>query len=341
MVHYEWSLYFIKKSYIINVGVINIVCLMQPIKYYINHPKEAKLSLLSKLGQCLPDSVYLKILFHIMMGRSLNLKDPQTFSEKLQWLKLYNRKPEYTKMVDKYAVKDYVASIIGQEYIIPTIGLWDSPEDIDWDSLPEKFVLKTTHGGGSTGVVICRDKSQFDRSAAKKKLADSLKGDIYSSYKEWPYKNVPKRILAEQYIDPIPGLSDLPDYKFFCFNGEVKALFVATDRQNPNEEVKFDFFDVDFNHLPFRQGHDNARITPQKPLNFELMKKAAAQLSKGIPQVRIDFYEIGDKVLFGEMTFFHFSGLMSFSPEEWDKRFGEMLTLPGKKNGGGDNQAVR
>lgn len=291
------------------------------------------LLMLNKIGNLLPDKAFLKLKFRLRMGKKLNLKDPQTFSEKLQWLKLYDRRPEYTVMVDKVRAKEYVASKLGEEYIIPTLGVWDDPDKIDFDALPDRFVLKCNHNSG-VGMYICKDKSKMDVEKVKANLRKGLKENYFILNREWPYKDVPRRILAEKFIDPVPGLNDLPDYKFFCFDGEVKGLFIATDRQNPNEEVKFDFFDADFNHLPFRQGHENANNTPQKPRNFELMKQAAAKLSKGIPQVRIDFYEVGDKVLFGELTFFHFSGMMPFRPEEWDKRFGDMLTLPGEKWGG-------
>lgn len=283
-------------------------------------------SLLRKL----PDKWYLSLKYYKEFGRFPNWKDPQTFSEKLQWLKLYDRKPEYTMMVDKYAVKKYVADIIGEKYVIPTLGLWDRPEDIEWDKLPNQFVLKTTHGGGNEGVAICYNKSTFDRQKAISLLNKDLRTDLYVVWREWPYKNVPKRIVAEKYIEPNPETNDLSDYKFFCFDGKVKGLFVATERQNPNEEVKFDFFDADYNHLPFRQGHDHAKVTPPKPKNFELMKQLAEKLSKGIPHVRVDLYDLGDKVLFGELTFYHFSGLVKFEPEEWDYKIGEWLKLPVK-----------
>lgn len=284
------------------------------------------------------DKAYLRLMFWVRMGKRLNLKNPQTFSEKLQWLKLYDRRPEYTIMVDKVKAKEYVASKLGEEYIIPTLGVWENPDEINFDALPDRFVLKCNHNSG-LGMYICRDKSKMDVEKVKEGLRKGLAQDYFIGNREWPYKNVPRRILAEQYIDPEPGMFDLPDYKFFCFDGEVKALFVATDRQNPNEDVKFDFFDADFNHLPFRQGHENAAIMPKKPRNFEMMKKVAAQLSKGIPHVRIDFYEVGDRVLFGELTFFHFSGFMPFRPEKWDKWFGDFLKLPGEKMCA-DNQTI-
>lgn len=282
------------------------------------------------MARLLPDKAYLSLKYYRNFGKWPNWKNPQTYSEKLQWLKLYDRKPEYTIMVDKYAVKKYVADIIGEEYVIPTFGVWDRPEDIEWDKLPSRFVLKTTHGGGNEGVVICRNKNTFDRAKAIRLLNESLKTDLYVVWREWPYKNVPKRVIAEEYIEPRPDIADLSDYKFFCFDGVVKGLFVATERQNPDEEVKFDFFDADYHHLPFRQGHDHARECPPKPENFELMKMAAENLSKGKPHVRVDMYDLGDKILFGELTFFHFSGMVPFEPEEWDKWFGDMLTLPTK-----------
>lgn len=302
---------------------------MLSIKEYVKHPALLGEGMLVHFGQWLPDSTYLKLMFRLKMGSRLNLKNPRTFSEKLQWLKLYNRRSQYTTMVDKYAVKEYVAGIIGEEYIIPTIGVWDKPEDIDWETLPNQFVLKTTHGGGSTGVVICKDKDSFDKQKAIDKLNESLKMDIYHLFREWPYKNVPKRIIAEKFITPSPNEDDLPDYKFFCFDGKVKMLYVATERQKKGEVAKFDFFDDNFNHLPLQQtGHPNAEITPIKPQNFDLMKSLAERLSQGIPHVRVDFYDCDDRIYWGEMTFFSMSGLASYEPEEWDYKFGDLIKLP-------------
>lgn len=303
------------------------------IKYYIQRTPNFFLYYLIrfwiKCGSILNDKIYLKVLFRLKMGYWMDFNNPQTFNEKLQWLKLYNRRPEYTIMVDKYAVKTYVAERIGEGYIIPTLGVWDKVEDINWEQLPNQFVLKCTHDSG--GIVICHDKSTLNKEESVKRLKRGLKRDYYKIWREWPYKNVPKRIIAEKYIEFAPNTKDLPDYKFFCFDGEVKAMFVATERQNPNEEVKFDFFDSDYQPLPFRQGHDHAKTMPPKPRYFEVMKEAAAKLSKGIPHVRVDFYEINDGILFGEMTLFHFSGLVPFEPLEWDKYFGDMLVLPNKK----------
>lgn len=274
----------------------------------------------------LSDELYIRLKWMMNMDYQLHLKNPQTYNEKLQWLKLHDHRSEYVTMVDKYAVKDYVARIIGSEYIIPTIGVWDKPEEIDWNALPNQFVLKCTHDSG--GVVICKDKSDFDKEKAISKLNKGMKTNYYLNGREWQYKKVPRQIIAEKFIEAAPNTSDLPDYKFFCFNGEVKALYVATERQNPDEEVKFDFFDADFNHLPIRQGHDNAKNLPQKPRNFELMKNLAKKLSKGYPHLRVDLYEIGDRVLFGELTLNHLDGWVPFEPRLWDKKLGEWLILP-------------
>lgn len=303
---------------------------MQTITYYYRNPSRLCDSIIRSLCQWLPDSTYIKLRYRFHMGKKLNLKAPVTFQEKLQWLKLHDHNSLYTTMVDKILVKDYVASKIGREYVIPLLGVWDSPENIDWDSLPDRFVLKTNHSGGNSGVVICSDKCHFDRELAIKKLKNSLCHDVYRNFREWPYKNVNKKVFAEEYVESLPGVKDLPDYKFFCFNGKVKALFVATDRQTPGIEMKFDFYDENYNHLPFRQGHPNSVIPPTKPQSFEEMKHLAEQLSSGIPHVRVDFYEVNGKPMFGELTFYHFAGMVPFEPEEWDYKFGEWLTISDK-----------
>ncbi len=275
----------------------------------------------------LPDEAYISWHYRVSFGKKLNLKNPKTYNEKLQWLKLYDRNPIYTTLVDKYAVKRYVASIIGEEYIIPTLGVWDKFDDIDFNKLPNQFVFKCTHDSG--GLVICKDKKHFDKNKAKEKINKSLKTNYYLCGREWPYKNVKPRIIAEQYMEDTET-EELRDYKFFCFDGKVKALYIATDRQKPNEDTKFDFFDENFNHLPFEQAHPNAKVPPKKPINFEKMKELASVLSAGIPHVRVDFYEVNGKVYFGEMTFYHVGGFMPFEPEEWDYKLGEWLTLPTK-----------
>ena len=284
-----------------------------------------KKKLLYLIAPLIPDEPYLKILFLWENGYKLNLVNPKTFNEKLQWLKLNDKNPTYTKMVDKYEAKDFVAGIIGDSYIIPTLAIYNNIDEIDFDALPNQFVLKCTHDSG--GIVICKDKPHLNVKEAKDLLSRGLKKNYYLQNREWPYKNVKPRLIAEQYMEDETG--ELRDFKFFCFDGEVKALFIASDRTK-DVETKFDFFDENFNHLPFTNGHPNADVPPTKPVCFEEMKKLAAKLSKGIPHVRVDFYEIRGKVYFGEMTFFHWSGMRPFSPYEWDLTFGDWIKLPNK-----------
>ena len=292
--------------------------------YLLGHPRSLADSLMFKFPRLVSDKAYIECVWRSRMKYPLNLKNPRTFNEKIQWLKLYDRRPIYTTMVDKYAVKKYVADIIGEEYIIPTLGVWDRPEDIEWDKLPNQFVLKCTHDSG--GLVICRDKSKLDIEAAKAKLSKSLKFDYFLGGREWPYKNVPRRIIAEEFMED-EKTGELRDYKFFCFNGIVRALFIATDRQ-VREEPYFDFFDAEYNHLDMRHGHPNAPVPPQKPQNFELMKQLAEKLSAGYPELRVDFYEVNGKVYFGELTLFHHNGTVNFEPQEWDYKFGEWFKIP-------------
>lgn len=303
---------------------------MNPIKkiaFWAKNPKRFYNGLLLACSWFLPDKFYLSCLIKVTCGYWPNWKNPQTYNEKLNWLKLYDRRPDYTIMVDKYAVKNYVSGIIGSEYVIPTIGVWERPEEIEWDVLPNKFVLKTTHGGGNEGVVICKDKKTFDREKAIVKLNKSLRQDIYRKLREWPYKNVPRRIIAEKFIEGENG--DLPDYKFFAFDGEVKALFIGTERGSGN--VKFDFYDADFIHLDLVQSHPMSGRVISKPDCFEKMKEIASELSKGMPQVRVDLYNVSGKIYFGELTLFHHGGVTPFHPREWDYTFGDWISLPAKR----------
>ena len=267
-------------------------------------------------------------MFRLKMGYKLNLKNPQTFNEKLQWLKLYNRKPEYTRMVDKSEAKTVAENILGKGYVIPTLGVWDKFEDIDFNSLPDSFVLKTTNGGGGGGIIICRDKSKLNLASAAEQLKSSLKASIYRNLKEWPYKNVKPRILAEKFMVDESG--ELRDYKFYCFNGEPKVFLVASERFS-RHRTYFDYFDMEGNHLPLTQGGMNNPVTPALPSTFEEMKQVAKKLSHGLPHVRIDLYNVDGIVYFGEFTFFDSSGFERFTPEEWDNIFGGWLQLPTKK----------
>lgn len=273
-----------------------------------------------------PAEKILSELYRICVGRELNLKDPKTYTEKLQWLKLYDHRPEYTVMVDKYLAKQFVAERIGGQYVIPMLGAWDQAEDIDFDVLPNQFVLKTTHDSG--GVVVCKEKKALDTSLVRKKLNWHMKRKYYDCNREWPYKHVKPRIIAEAYMEDT-SLGELRDYKFFTFGGEPKVCYIAQGRGRRGETVA-DFFDMDFHHLPFTIDHDMAPIPPEKPICFEEMKRLAAELSRGTPQLRVDFYEVDGKVYFGEMTFFHCSGLEPFHPESWDRTFGDWVILPEK-----------
>lgn len=288
--------------------------------------KKARFAFMTTLGlyNNMPDEKFVRKLYEVYLGKELNLENPQTFNEKLQWLKLYDRNPQYTKMVDKYEVKKYVADKIGEEYIIPTLGVWDKFEDIDFDALPEQFVLKCTHDSG--GIVICKDKNNLDLNAAKRKIDKSLKTKFFYIGREWPYKDVKPRIIAEKYMED-KETEELRDYKFFCFDGEAKVMFTATERQNKSTETKFDFFDMNYEHLPFTNGHPNADVIPQKPEMFDKMRELAEALSAGMRQIRVDFYEVNGQIYFGELTFFHWGGLVPFVPEEWDYKMGEMINL--------------
>ena len=284
--------------------------------------------IVKKLVGIIPTKPWISFSFKLYTGERMDWKNPKTFNQKLQWLKLYNRRPEYTTMVDKYEVKKYVADRIGEEYIIPTLGVWDRFEDIDFDTLPEQFVLKCTHDSG--GLIIVRDKSKLDKKAARKMFRMALGRNHYSVNREWPYKNVRPRIIAEQYMED-EKTAELRDYKFFSFDGETKAMFIASDRASETEETKFDFFDMDYNHLPFTNGHPNAKVLPEKPEKFDEMHALADKLSVGIPHARIDFYEVNGRVYFGEITFFHWSGMKPFDPPEWDRIFGDWIELPKKQ----------
>lgn len=275
------------------------------------------------LSKMIPDKAYLKLKFRASMDRKLNLKNPKTYNEKLQWLKLYDRKPEYTKIVDKYDVKAYVAEKIGPEYIIPTLGVWDRVEDIDFDALPDQFVLKCTHDSG--GLVICKDKSKLDVEKAKRKLDKALHREFYYLGREWPYKAVKPRILAETYMEDAKT-KELSDYKFFCFHGEAKAVRVDTERGTG--DVKMDFFDKDRNHMPFYRNHRNADVMPELPENYPEMLALAEKLSEGFYHMRVDLYSVNGKIYFGEMTFFSANGMAPFYPDEWDIIFGEWIKLP-------------
>lgn len=275
------------------------------------------------------DERYLKLLYWARMGKKLNLTNPTTFNEKLQWLKLHDRKPIYSKMVDKYEAKKYVANIIGEEYIIPTLGVWEHFKDIDFDILPNQFVLKCTHDSG--GLVICKDKSKLDIEKARAKIEKSLATNYYLRAREWPYKDVKPRIIAEEYLTASKNTS-LNDYKFFCFGGIVKCFKVDFDRFISHHA---NYFDQDTNILDFGEvicPPDFNRII-RMPDNLNEMMKLAEQLSQGSIFLRADFYDANGRVYFGELTFFPASGLGRFTDENWDLKMGSWIQLPDSSGG--------
>ena len=278
----------------------------------------------NKIAKWLPDGAFLRMKYRMVFGRPLLVDGPLTFTEKIQWQKLRDRNPLYHTLVDKAAVKSYVAERIGAEHVVPTLGVWERPDQIDWEALPAQFVLKCTHDSGST--IVCTDKASFDREAACAKLAAALACDYWKRDREWAYKDVPRRIIAEEYLG-----AGLADYKIFCFGGKPEFLFVATDRDNPDTETKFDFFDTSWQHLDIRNGHPNAATPPAKPAHFEQMLALAEALADKFPQVRIDFYETPDgRVLFGEYTFYHWSGFVPFDPDRADAMLGKYFKIPYK-----------
>ena len=270
----------------------------------------------------LSDDIYLKHMFKSKLGYELNLTDPKSFNEKLQWLKIYDRNPLYTKLVDKYEVKEYVASAIGIEYIIPTLGVWNRFDDINFDSLPNQFVLKCTHDSG--GLIIVKDKSLLNIDKAKKKMERALNNNYYYYGREWPYKNVMPRIIAEQYLHNED--EELVDYKFNCFDGKVKCSIVCTDRNTPNG-VHMNFFDREWNALPYTQHYPKKETVIAKPKCYDEMIYLAEKLTRNFTFARVDFYEIDGSVKFGEITFYPTSGFDEFTPIEWDYKLGNWLNL--------------
>lgn len=287
--------------------------------------------LATPIGKRLPDNIYLKLMYKVMTGQKLDLNNPKTFNEKLQWLKLYDRNPLYTTLVDKFAVREYIKDKIGEEYLIPLLGgPWKSVDEIPFDTLPNQFVLKTTHDSG--GVVICKNKAEFNIQAAKEKLNKSLKHNFYYGGREWPYKNVPPQIIAEKYMVDESG-EELKDYKLMCFNSKVKASFVCSDRFS-KDGLKVTFYDSDWKRLPFERHYPASKVDIDKPKSYEEMVHIAEKLSENMKFVRMDFYEINGKVYFGEFTFYPGSGFEEFNPPEWDEKLGEWIKLSENSGGG-------
>lgn len=270
----------------------------------------------------LSDKLYLKIIFKLRLGYSLDLKNPQTFNEKLQWLKLYDRNPKYIQMVDKYEVRKYISENIGEEYLIPLIGVYNRFEEINFEELPNQFVIKCTHDSG--GVVICKNKSKFDIRKAKEKIKKSMKKNFYYSGREWPYKNIKPKIIIEQYMEDKKA-KELIDFKIMCFNGIPKFSFTCSERYN--DGLKVTFYNLSWEKMSFERHYPSSTKNIEKPKNYELMLELSKKLSKNIPFVRVDWYEINGKLYFGELTFYPGSGLEEFKPFSWDKKLGNLLSL--------------
>lgn len=274
------------------------------------------------LHRIVPDKLHLKVLFREKLGYKLNLKDPKTFNEKLNWLKLYNRKPEYTIMVDKYAVKEYVTKTIGEQYVVPCLGVWPNADDIDFGQLPNQFVLKTNHNSCST--LVCKDKSKLTNiDGIKKDFNHSLGKNLFYMLGEWPYKNVPPKVFAEAYLDDHQE-NELQDYKWWCFDGKPTLMYQSIKRKDVYEN----FYDMDYNVVNINHNWPRRNPEFEKPAAFEEMKELAAKLSAGIPFVRVDFFYVDNKVYFAELTFFDWAGLRPFDTYETDRKLGELLHLP-------------
>lgn len=304
--------------------------ILHVIKLMFKNPNVVLLFCWNKIAPLVSDKLFLHVLFRLRMGYWMNFDNPQTFSEKLQWLKLNNKKAEYSRMVDKIEAKEYVKNIIGEDYIVPTISVYNSVEEIDWDALPNQFVIKCSHDSG--GVVICKDKLKLNVHNAKNKLLKGLNKSYFYQNREWPYKNVSKRLIVEKFIIPSDKVDDpnydLTDYKFFCFNGKPMYCQVIRDRHT---KETIDFYDMYWKHQEFVGLNPVARngLNPvARPKHLDKMIEICEKLSKGLPFLRVDLYVVDDKEYFGELTFYPASGLGVFTPNEWNRKLGDLITLP-------------
>lgn len=296
---------------------------MRLIKFFLHNPKGMALRAMQKMENVLPDRLYLEMLFMLRVGHKLNLKTPKTFNEKLSWIKLYDRKPLYTRLADKYAVKQYVAERIGGRYVVDNYLVAESWDEIDFDKLPNQFVLKCTHD--SSGAFVCRDKQEFDFEQVGQKVTANLQRNYFYPGREWPYKNIKPRIIADRYLDDHTG-NELRDYKFWCFNGKPTYMYCTIKGANIFEN----FYDMQFRPVMIDHGFPRHQPEFERPKNFELMKELATILSEDIPFVRVDFFDVDEKVYFGEFTFYDWGGLRPFGGD-WDQRLGELIQLPQRR----------
>ena len=271
----------------------------------------------------MPDEEYLKRMYSVR-GRKLDLENPKTFTEKLQWLKLYDRRPEYTALADKYEAKRIIADIIGTQYVIPTLGVWDNFNDIDFSSLPSQFVLKCTHDSGS--VIVVPDKNSMNMKKARRILTRGLKRNFYYHHREWAYKDIKPRIIAEEYLADISA-----EYKIFCFDGKPGLILVCKGKAHAEGRTN-DYYDMNFKHIPVSVSYPNSQTPQEKPSQLDEMLSIARKLSADIPQVRVDMFLAEGRVYIGEMTFYHEAGTTIFKPEVYDEKFGELITLPEKRS---------
>lgn len=303
---------------------------MSKIIEFLKHPidkiKGKQNSIFIKKNKDLDDKTFIEKNFKRIFHYELDLSNPKTFNEKLQWLKLYNRVPLYTKIVDKIAVRDYVSKLIGEDYLIPFYGVWEKPEDIDFDTLPNQFVLKCNHNSG-LGMYICRDKSKMSKEQVINNLKKGLAENFYLNGREWPYKDVPRKILCEKYLDDCSGI-ELMDYKLFCFDGVFKLLLICSDRHT---KLSNDWYDNFLHHLPCINGPKNRKKDIVISDKINEMISLAEKLTKGMPQCRVDFYDVNGKIYFGEMTLFESGGFAPFKPNKYDELFGSYINLPKEK----------
>lgn len=289
---------------------------------YLKNPRRVFLYLVERYPHLFKeDKTYLKLKWYFQTGSPLNLTNPVTFNEKLNWMKLHFHDEKMPIMADKYEAKKYVASLIGQEYVVLCYGVWNSFDEIEFDSLPEKFVLKAT--SDSSGATICRDIRTFERGKAKVKFEACLHRNYYWDHREWGYKNITPRILADEFLDDKSG-HELTDYKFWCFNGEPQYMYCT----NKGDNIYENFYDMDFQPVDINHGYPRRQPEFERPKAFEKMKELAAKLSKGFPFIRIDFFYVNEKIYFGEFTFYDWAGLKPFATREMDEKLGKLIILP-------------
>lgn len=297
--------------------------LLRRIKHLFTQPRHTILATIIETRQYWSDRLYLSLLYRLYFGKKLNLRHPVTFNEKLSWIKLYDRRPEYTQMADKYAVKHYVASLIGKEYVVDNLQVVYSWGEIDFSKLPNQFVIKCTHDSG--GAFICKDKATFDYEGTRQIIEKNLQRDYFYHLREWPYKNIKPKIIIDRYLDDHTG-NELRDYKFWCFGGKPTYMYCTIKGQNVYEN----FYDMDFEPVGIDHGFPRHKPEFDRPVNFELMKELATNLSQGIPFLRVDFFDVDGKVYFGEFTFYDWGGMRPFGGD-WDERLGALIELPSRK----------